>query len=151
MLKLNTKYLKRILHVPKKKHKCINRKKIYTKILIWLKNRRMLVSTAIYRWKRLLPALSSLYISSQFSQKSKETGLGLSGFQILIDCKLLSPHNHSLHFVVVQPSNYLILCHPVYLQSFPASVFKSVLCITWPKYCSFSFSISPSNEYSGLI
>ena len=39
------------------------------------------------------------------------------------------------------------------LQSFPASVFssESVLCIRWPKYWSFSFSISPSNEYSGLI
>ena len=35
------------------------------------------------------------------------------------------------------------------LQSFPAS--GSVLCIRWPKYCSFSFSISPSNEYSGLV
>ena len=39
------------------------------------------------------------------------------------------------------------------LQSFPASVFsnESVLCIRWPKHWSFSFSISPSNEYSGLI
>ena len=39
------------------------------------------------------------------------------------------------------------------LQSFPASVFsnESVLCIRWPKYWSFSFSISPSSEYSGLI
>ena len=41
-----------------------------------------------------------------------------------------------------------------YLQSFPASAFfsnESVLCIRWPKYWSFSFSISPSNEYSGMI
>ena len=40
-----------------------------------------------------------------------------------------------------------------HLQSFPASVFsnESVLCIRWPKYWSFSFSISSSNEYSGLI
>ena len=54
------------------------------------------------------------------------------------------------------PSNYLILCHPLFLRSsvFPRiRVFssKSVLCIRWPKYWSFSFSISPSNEYSGLI
>ena len=56
----------------------------------------------------------------------------------------------------VMPSNYLILCHPLIL---PPSVFpslrvfsnESVLCIRWPKYWSFSFSISPSNEYSGLI
>ena len=56
----------------------------------------------------------------------------------------------------VRPSNHLILCHPLLL---PPSIFsstrvfsnESVLCIKWPKYWSFSFSISPSNEYSGLI
>src|SRR5574340_1220119 len=49
------------------------------------------------------------------------------------------------------PSNHLILCHPLL---FPPSVFpsvRSVLRIRWPKYWSFSFSINPSNEYSGLI
>ena len=57
---------------------------------------------------------------------------------------------------LVMPSNHLILCHPLLL---PPSIFpsirvftnESVLCIRWPKYWSFSFSISPSNEYSGLI
>ena len=54
------------------------------------------------------------------------------------------------------PSNHLILCHPLLLQPliFPSiKVFanKSVLHIKWPKYCSFSFSTSPSNEYSRLI
>ena len=53
-------------------------------------------------------------------------------------------------------SNHLILCHPLLLlPSIFSSIsvfFKgSVLCIRWPKYWSFSFSISPSNEYSGLI
>ena len=53
-------------------------------------------------------------------------------------------------------SNYLILCHPFLLlpSIFPSiGVFsnKSVLCIRWPEYWSFSLSISPSNEYSGLI
>ena len=56
----------------------------------------------------------------------------------------------------VMPSNHLILCHPLLLlpSIFPSiRVFsdESVLCIRWPKYWSFSFSISPSNEYSGLI
>ena len=56
----------------------------------------------------------------------------------------------------VMPSNYLILCHPLLLlpSIFPSiRVFSSVLalCIRWPKYWSFSFSISPFNEYSGLI
>ena len=54
------------------------------------------------------------------------------------------------------PSNHLILCHPLLLlpSIFPRiRVFsnESVLRIRWPKYCSISFSISPSNEYSGLI
>ena len=57
---------------------------------------------------------------------------------------------------LVMPSNHLILCHPLLLPPpiFPSiTVFsnESVLRIRWPKYWSFSFSISPSNEYSGLI
>ena len=56
----------------------------------------------------------------------------------------------------VMPSNHLILYHPLLLLP---SIFsrilvffnESVLCIRWPKYCSFSFSISPSNEHPGLI
>ena len=55
----------------------------------------------------------------------------------------------------VMPSNHLILCCPLFLPLvFPSiRVFsnESVLHIRWPKYWSFSFSISPSNEYSGLI
>ena len=56
----------------------------------------------------------------------------------------------------VMPSNHLILCHPLLLlpSIFPSiMVFsnESALCIRWPKYWSFSFSISPSNEYSALI
>ena len=57
---------------------------------------------------------------------------------------------------LVMPSNHLILCHPLLLlpSIFPSiRVFsnESVLHIRWPKYWSFSFSISPSNEYPGLI
>ena len=56
----------------------------------------------------------------------------------------------------VMPSNHLILYHPLLLLP---SIFlsirvfsnESVLCIRWPRYCSFSFNISPSNEYSELI
>ena len=56
----------------------------------------------------------------------------------------------------VMPSNHLILCHPLLL---PTSIFPSIrvfsnesaILIMWPKYWSFSFDISPSNEYSGLI
>ena len=55
---------------------------------------------------------------------------------------------------LVMPSNHLILCHSLLL---PPSVFPRVfsnesgLLIRWPKYCSFSFNISPSNEHPGLI
>ena len=56
----------------------------------------------------------------------------------------------------VMPSNHLILCSPLLLS---CSIFpsigdfsnESILCIRWPKYWSFSFSISPYNEYTGLI
>ena len=57
---------------------------------------------------------------------------------------------------LVMPSNYLILCHPLLLlPPIPPSIRvisnESALCIRWPKYWSFSFSISPSSEYPGLI
>ena len=80
----------------------------------------------------------------------------------LMDCSQASlsiTNSHSLLKLMsiesVMPSNHLNLCHPL----LPPSVFpsirvlsnESVLCIRWPKYWSFSFSISPSNEYSGLI
>ena len=56
----------------------------------------------------------------------------------------------------VMPSNHLILCHPLLLlpSVFPRiRVFSNelALCIRWPRYQSFSFSISPSNKYSGVI
>ena len=71
-------------------------------------------------------------------------------------------HQASLSFTIhwvsdaIQLPNHLILCHPFLLLSliFPSiRIFsnESVLCIRWPKYWSFSFSISPSNENSGLI
>ena len=91
----------------------------------------------------------------------------------LLSCIWLRPpwtaaHQASLSFTIScnllrlmsielgMPSNHLILCCPLIL---PPSIFprirvfsnELVLCIRWPKYWSFSFSISPSNEYSGLI
>ena len=76
-------------------------------------------------------------------------------------------HKASLSFTVSQsllklmsiesamPSNHLILCHPLLLPSIVPSIqvfsSESVVHIRWPKYWSFSFNISPSNEYSGLI
>ena len=79
-----------------------------------------------------------------------------------------APHQASLSFTIsrsllkltstesVMPSNHLILCHPLLLLSsiFPSvRVFsgESLLLIRWSEYWNFSFSISPSNEYPGLI
>ena len=60
-----------------------------------------------------------------------------------------------MYIDLVMPSNHLIFCRPLLPPSiFPSiRVFsnESVLLIRWPKYCTLSFSISPSNEYSGLI
>ena len=75
-----------------------------------------------------------------------QTSLSFTNFWNLL--KLMSNE-------LVMPSNHLILCCPLLLPSiFPSTkVFssESVLCIRWPKYWSFSFSISPSNEHPGLI
>jgi len=72
-----------------------------------------------------------------------------ASLSITISCSLLK-------FVSIESSNHLILCCPLLLlpSIFPSiRVFsnESVLHIRWPKYWSFSFSISPSNEYPGLI
>ena len=60
-----------------------------------------------------------------------------------------------MSIVSVISSNHLILCRPLLRPSIFASIrvfsSESALCIRWPKYWSFSFNISPSNEYSGLM
>ena len=78
---------------------------------------------------------------------ARQASLSITNSQSLL--KLMS-------IMLVMPSNHLILCHPLL---FPPSVFpsirifsnKSILRIRWPNHWNFSFSISPSNEYSGLI
>ena len=76
-----------------------------------------------------------------------QASLSITNFQNLL--KLM-------YMESVMPFNHLILCCPLLLlPSIFASIRvfsnESVLCIRWPKYWSFSFSISPSNKYSGLI
>ena len=76
-----------------------------------------------------------------------QASLSITNFQNLL--RLMSVES-------VMPSNHLILCHPLFLlpSVFPShKVFsdESVLCMRWPKCWSFRFSISPYNEYSGLI
>ena len=76
-----------------------------------------------------------------------QASLSITNSQSLLKCMSIES---------VMSSNHLILCHPLLLQPsiFPSiRVFSSepVLQIRWPEYWNFSFSISPSNEYSGLI
>ena len=98
---------------------------------------------------------------SQFSRSVVSDSLGLHGLQhARLPCPSPTPAYSNLLKLMsiysMMPSNHLILCCPLLLSSsiFPSiRVFsnESVLHIRWPNYQSFSFSISPSDEYSGLI
>ena len=103
-----------------------------------------------------LPIHLSLDTSVQFSCSVLSDSLRPHGLQ---QAKLPCPSQSLLKFMSVEavmPSNHLLLCCPLLLlpSIFPSiKVFsnKSALHIRWPKYWSFSFNISPSNEYSGLL
>ena len=92
-------------------------------------------------------SLSRVWLFATPWTAAHQASLSITNFQSLL--KLMSIES-------VMPSNYLILCRPLLL---PCSIFpsirvfsnESVLRIRWPKYWSFSFNISPFNEYSGLI
>ena len=96
--------------------------------------------------------------SVQFSHSVVSNSLLPHGLHAVHQASLCITNSQSLLKLMsiewMMPTNHLILCHPFLLPSiFPSiRVFfnELVLCIRWPKYWSFSFSISPSNEYSGL-
>ena len=106
-------------------------------------------------WSRL----STDVFSVQFSRSGVSSSLRSHGLQhARVPCPSPTPgaNSNSCPIASVMPSNHLILCCPLLLlpSIFPRiRVFSKelVLCIRWPKYWSFSFNISPSNEYSGLI
>ena len=98
-------------------------------------------------------------VVSQFSRSIKFESLQPHGLQhARSPCPSPTPRSllKLMSIESVMPSNHLIICHPLLL---PHSIFPSIrvfsnqpiLRIRWPKYWSFSFNISPSNEYSGLI
>ena len=100
-----------------------------------------------YQWFSSVQSLSRVRLFSTPWTTARQASLPITSSQSLL--KLMSIES-------VMPSNQLILCHPLLLQPsiFPSiRVFssESVLHIRWSKYHSFSFSISPSNEYLGLI
>ena len=103
----------------------------------------------IFRVERQLVVQSLSHVGLFLTQWASECEASLSFTISHSFLKLMS-------IKLVMPSNHLILCRPLLLlpSIFPSiRVFsnQSVLHIRWPKYWSFSFSISPSNEYSGMI
>ena len=100
------------------------------------------------------------YSSAQFSCSVMADSLRLHGLQhTRLPCPSPTSSWSFLNLMFTEsviPSNHLIICHPLLLlpSIFPSIKVlsdESVLRIRWPKYWSFSFSISPSHEYSGLI
>ena len=99
----------------------------------------------------------------RFTDSVQFSSLGQSCLTLCdpMDCSMpgLPVHHQLPHKLMsiesVMPSSHLILCHPLLFlpPPLPASVFsnESTLHMRWPKYWSFSFSISPSNEHPGLI
>ena len=108
---------------------------------------------------RFLPNININQPSVQFSCSVVSDSLQPHGLQhTRPPCRITNSQSllKLMSIVSMRPSNYVILCRPLL---FPPSIFpsirsfsnESVLRIRWPKYWSFSLSISPSNEYSGLI
>ena len=91
-------------------------------------------------------SLSHVWLFATPWTAAHQASLSITNSQSLL--KLVSTES-------VMPSNHLLLCHPLLLPSILPSNSdfsnESILCIRWPKYWSFSFSISSSKEYSGLI
>ena len=110
----------------------------------YIYNYAILIFLFIFQWVQLL---SSVWLFATPWTTARQVFLSFTNTWSLL--KLISIES-------VMPSSHLILCHPFLLLPliFPSiRVFshESVLPIRWPKYWSFSFNISPSNEYSGLI
>ena len=88
--------------------------------------------------------------SIQFSRSVVSSSLRPHGLQqARLCCPSPTPGAYSMSIEPVMPSNHLLL--PSIFPSMRVFSNESALCIRWPKYWSFSFNISPSNEYSGLI
>ena len=98
-------------------------------------------------WQASAQSLTGVWLFVTPQTAARQASLSIANSQSLL--KLMS-------IELVMPSNHVILCPPLLflpkvLPSVKVFSKESVLQITWPKYWSFSFSISPSNEYSGLI
>ena len=110
-----------------------------------IKKTKIIASGPITSWQIVVQSLSHVQLFATPWTAAHHASLSFTVSRSLL--KLISTES-------MMPSNHLILCHPLLLSSIFASirVFSRELAlhIRWPKYWSFSFSISPSNEYSGL-
>ena len=112
-----------------------------------IRRQRSRLQTYYWFWFSSVQSLSCVPLFAIPRTAARQASLSITNSQSLF--KLVS-------IKLLIPSNHLILCCPLL---HPSSVFPrirvfsndSVLCIRWPEYCSFSFSISASNDYSGLI
>ena len=109
----------------------------------------------LHRWRKL-----RLHVQFSSVQSLSHVQLFATPWTAACQASLSITNSRSLLKLMsiesVMPSNYLILCRPLLLLlPIPPSIRvfsnESVLCNRWPKFCSFSFNISLSNEYSGLI
>ena len=116
------------------------------------------VQTLVGEWRSFMPQSGSQ--KNQSIQSLSHVQLFVTPWTVACQTSLSITNSQSLlklmSIVPVMPSNHLIFCHPLLLlpSIFPSiRVFsnESALHIRWPNYWNFSFSISPSNEYSGLI
>ena len=107
---------------------------------------------AFFIWLKALTVwlLSRVRLFATPWTAARQASLSITNSQSLLKLPEL---NKLMSIESVMSSNHLILCCPPAFNHSRIRVFsnESVLCIRWPKYWSFSFSISPSNEYSGLI
>jgi len=134
-------------------HLNVERKSARIKVIgkKWFTRIRHLWSLQLGGWETPYPETQFSSVAQSCTTLCNSMDCSSPGFPV--HHKLLELAQTHVHWVV--PSNHLILCHPLLLPSiFPSiKIFsnESVLHIRWPKYWSFSFSITPSNEYSGLI
>ena len=110
------------------------------------------VSGQLRGCRETMGATELFHCSVMFHSATPWTAAHQASLSFTVSRSLLKP----MSIESVMPSNHLIICRPLLLlpSVFPSiGVFSSAsaLCTRWPKYWSFSFNISPSNEYSGLI
>ena len=141
-----------VIHTSKRYYSSFKKKEILPFTITWLNLEDIILSEISQTQKDKYYIISVQSLSHVRLFVTQWTAAGQASLSITSSWSLLK----LMSIQSVMPSNCLILCCPLL---FPSSIFpsirifsnESVLCIRWSNYWSFSLSISPSNEYSGLI